>query len=47
MKKWVDTTMEDLRNGGNLKDRMNNEVMPDDINSFLIILDLLSILKGL
>ena len=33
MRKWVDTTMEDLRNGGNLKDRMNNEVMPDEINS--------------
>jgi len=32
MKKWVDTTIEDLRNGGNLKDRMNNEVMPDEIN---------------
>ncbi len=31
MKKWVDTTIEDLRKGGDLRNDINNEVMPDEL----------------
>ena len=33
MKKWVDTTIEDLRKGGDLRNDINNEVMPDELGS--------------
>ena len=32
MRNWVDKTMEDLRKNGNLRDDINNEVMPDELN---------------
>jgi hypothetical protein len=32
MKNWVDKTMEDLRKNGNLRDGINNEIMPDELS---------------
>lgn len=33
VRNWVETTMEDLRKGGKLRDNINKEVMPDELNS--------------
>jgi hypothetical protein len=33
MRNWVDKTMEDLRKNGNLRDDINKEVMPDELNA--------------
>ena len=32
VRKWIETTMQDLRNGGNLRDGIDNEVMPDELS---------------
>ena len=32
VKNWIETTIQDLRSGGHLRDNINNEVMPDELS---------------
>lgn len=32
VRNWINTTIEDLRKGGHLRDNIDNEIMPDDIS---------------